>query len=415
MVAQIETNAAADGGGGGGGGGMVGGSSPPVDESQEQLEKTKTLICALNFLSRNLPIPPDVFDAVSSIYNSDANDVDVGDGDASPADVDSLSVQNGPGMGSYGDLMADLEESLLSQRSSYTSGSGLTKLKEDRFRSHIQHRLTELEDLPTSRGEDLQSKCLLELYELKLADLQQKVRSEVSSEYWLRLHCANPDKQLFDWGMTRLRRPVYGIGDAFAVESDDPLRKKRDAQRLSRIEEEERNRVETTKRKFFADVLNAARELQLQVQAVQKRRKQRNDGVQAWHGRQRQRATRAEKLRLQALKADDQEAYMKMVEESKNERLTMLLGKTNDLLGRLGAAVQRQKDADHDGLESLEGSDAEMAATKTDTPGQSLPEEEEDVIDDESTHDVKTNDLLEGQRKYNSAVHSIQEIGRAHV
>ncbi|XP_049381761.1 probable ATP-dependent DNA helicase CHR12 [Solanum stenotomum] len=409
MVAQIETNAAADGGGGGGGGGMVGGSSPAVDESQDQLQKTKTLICALNFLSRNLPIPPDVFDAVSSIYHSDANDVDVGDEDASPADVDNLSVQNGPGMGSYGDLMADFEESLLTQRSSYTSGSGLSKLKEERFRSHIQHRLTELEDLPTSRGEDLQSKCLLELYELKLADLQHKVRSEVSSEYWLRLHCANPDKQLFDWGMTRLRRPLYGIGDAFAVESDDPLRKKRDAQRLSRIEEEERNRVETTKRKFFADVLNAARELQLQVQAVQKRRKQRNDGVQAWHGRQRQRATRAEKLRLQALKADDQEAYMKMVEESKNERLTMLLGKTNDLLGRLGAAVQRQKDADHDGLESLEGSDAEMAATKTDTPGQSLPEEEEDVLDDESTHDVKTNDLLEGQRKYNSAVHSIQE------
>ncbi|TMW99727.1 hypothetical protein EJD97_002080 [Solanum chilense] len=279
------------------------------------------------------------------------------------------------------------------------------------FAPNLNNRIILLtcRDLPTSRGEDLQSKCLLELYELKLADLQQKVRSEVSSEYWLRLHCANPDKQLFDWGMTRLRHPVYGIGDAFAVESDDPLRKKRDAQRLSRIEEEERNRVETTKRKFFADVLNAARELQLQVQAVQKRRKQRNDGVQAWHGRQRQRATRAEKLRLQALKADDQEAYMKMVEESKNERLTMLLGKTNDLLGRLGAAVQRQKDADHDGLESLEGSDAEMAATKTDTPGQSLPEEEEDVIDDESTHDVKTNDLLEGQRKYNSAVHSIQE------
>ncbi|KAK6803870.1 hypothetical protein RDI58_001654 [Solanum bulbocastanum] len=407
MVAQIETNSTADGGGGGGG--MVGGSSPAVDESQDQLQKTKTLICALNFLSRNLPIPPDVFDAVSSIYHSDANDVDVGVEDASPADVDNLSVQNGPGMGSYGDLMADFEESLLRQRSSYTSGAGLSKLKEDRFRSHIQHRLTELEDLPTSRGEDLQSKCLLELYELKLADLQHKVRSEVSSEYWLRLHCANPDKQLFDWGMTRLRRPLYGIGDAFAVESDDPLRKKRDAQRLSRIEEEERNRVETTKRKFFADVLNAARELQLQVQAVQKRRKQRNDGVQAWHGRQRQRATRAEKLRLQALKADDQEAYMKMVEESKNERLTMLLGKTNDLLGRLGAAVQRQKDADHDGLESLEGSDAEMVATKTDTPGQSLPDEEEDVLDDESTHDVKTNDLLEGQRKYNSAVHSIQE------
>lgn len=106
---------------------------------------------------------------------------------------------------------------------------------------------------------------------------------------------------------------------------------------------------------------------------------------------------------------------MKMVEESKNERLTMLLGKTNELLGRLGAAVQRQKDADHDGLESLESSDAEMATSKTDTPGQSLPEEEEDVLDDESTHDVKTNDLLEGQRKYNSAVHSIQEKVKRHT
>ncbi|XP_059311847.1 probable ATP-dependent DNA helicase CHR12 [Lycium ferocissimum] len=100
---------------------------------------------------------------------------------------------------------------------------------------------------------------------------------------------------------------------------------------------------------------------------------------------------------------------MKMVEESKNGRLKMLLEKTNELLGRLGAAVQQQKDADHYSIESLEGSDAEMTASKTGTPGQSLPEEEEDVLDDGSTHDVKTSDLLEGQRKYNSAVHSIQE------
>ncbi|GFP86141.1 protein trichome birefringence-like 11 [Phtheirospermum japonicum] len=50
-----------------------------------------------------------------------------------------------------------------------------------------------------------------------------------------------------------------------------------------------------------------------------------------------------EKLRFQALKADDQEAYTKMVEESKNERLTMLFGKTNVLLVRLGAVVWREK------------------------------------------------------------------------
>lgn len=66
---------------------------------------------------------------------------------------------------------------------------------------------------------------------LQLADLQSKVRSDVSSEYWLRERCAYPDKQLFDWGLMRLPRPaMYGMGDAFATEADDRQRKKRDAE-----------------------------------------------------------------------------------------------------------------------------------------------------------------------------------------
>jgi len=65
---------------------------------------------------------------------------------------------------------------------------------------------------------------------LQLAELQGKVRTEVSSEYWLNVNCAYPDRQLFDWGMMRLRRPPYGIGDPFAMDADDQIRKKRDAE-----------------------------------------------------------------------------------------------------------------------------------------------------------------------------------------
>ncbi|GJQ90390.1 probable ATP-dependent DNA helicase CHR12 [Tanacetum coccineum] len=336
-----------------------------------------------------------------------------------------------------GDLMADLEDALAKQQNHMT-GAEMAEARKKRIESHIQTRLTQLEDLPTSRGEDLQTKCLIELYGLKvnsslevlafsyfllylkifrmlemfdLAELQTKVRSNVSSEYMLCLNCANPEKQLFDWGNMRLPRFPYGVGDAFAVDSDNHLKKKRDADRLSKLEEEEKNKVETRKRKFFADILNNIRELQLQIQASQKRRKQRNDGVQAWHGRQRQRATRQEKLRFQALKSDDQETYMKMVEESKNERLTMLLGKTNDLLVRLGAAVKRQKDADHDGIEPLNGPLAEVQeepATKMKILEESVPDEDDDLIEDKD-EGVKTSALLEGQRQYNSAIHSIQE------
>ncbi|KAK9161195.1 hypothetical protein Syun_007536 [Stephania yunnanensis] len=371
-------------------------TTPPV----EDLRKTKTLICALNLISRNLPLPPDVFSAVASIRR-DAEAVEGGD--------DLLL----PGTSNEEDLISDFEDALLEQRVKWTSGSKLRELGESRIESHIQHRLTELEELPSSKGDDMQTKCLLELYGLKLMDLQSKVRTEVSSEYRLREKCAYPDRILFNWGLSRLRRPsvLYGIGDAFAVEADERQRKKRDAERLSRLEEEEKNRVETRKRKFFAEILNAAREFQFQGQASLKRRKQRNDGVQAWHVKQRNRATKAERSRFQALRADDQEAYMRMVEESKNERLTTLLGKTNDLLVRLGAAVQRQKGTEHsDGIEPLKaletGDTSELSATKAEV---SLPDEDVDIIDSESEHQDKKSDLLEGQRQYNSVIHSIQE------
>ncbi|KAI3827749.1 hypothetical protein L1987_01832 [Smallanthus sonchifolius] len=375
---------------------------------EDYLDDTKTLISALSFLSRNLPLPPHIFDAVSSIYTATADDdsdtAALGGSDGHKQVVDASSPKNFQ-FPNGGDLMADLQDALVKHRPNHVTGSEMAEARKNRIESHIQSRLTQLEELPTNRGEDLQSKCLLELYGLKLAELQRKVRSKVRSEYMLSLNCGHPEKQLFDWGMMRLSRPSYGVGDAFGVDSDNHLKKKRDAERLTKLEEEEKNRVETRKRKFFAEILNAIRELQLQVQASQKRRKQRNDGVQAWHGRQRQRATRQEKLRFQALKSDDQEAYMKMVEESKNERLTMLLWKTNDLLVRLGAAVRRQKDAEHDGIEPLSGPQ----------PNLPTPDADDDVDDDDGLVDtkqdkgVKTSDLLEGQRQYNSVIHSIQE------
>ncbi|XP_065863380.1 probable ATP-dependent DNA helicase CHR12 isoform X2 [Euphorbia lathyris] len=375
--------------------------------SSDHLEKAKSLICALNLVSRDLPLPSDLFDTVYSIYSDGhaANNASV-DGAAHGNGLDN----HGDPIG--GDLMTELEDALLKQRPKCMSGFALGESKENRYQGHISQRLHELEELPSTRGEDVQTKCLLEFYGLKLVELQRKVRKEVSSEYWLRLNCASPDKQLYDWGMMRLRRPLYGVGDAFVTESDDQFRKKRDAERLSRLEEEERNHIETKKRKFFAEILNAVREFQLQVQASLKRRKQRNDGIQAWHGRQRQRATRAEKLRFQALKADDQEAYMKLVKESKNERLTTLLEETNKLLVNLGAAVQRQKVAkDTDAIEPLKDSEAdssELDPSRNESPGDTPAEEDGDIIDSDRNDD--SNDLLEGQRQYNSAIHAIQEM-----
>ncbi|KAH1156879.1 hypothetical protein GYH30_029611 [Glycine max] len=357
------------------------------------MEQAVSLIGALNLVSRNLPLPPDLFDTVSSIYHR-----------SNPLSSEADAPEQ--------DLLADLQNALLEQRPNYASASKLNKTRESRYHTQIRHRLTQLQGLPSSRGEDLQTMCLLELYGLKLAELQRKVQTDVNSEYWLNVKCAYPDRQLFDWSMMRLRRPLYGVGDPFSMDADDQIRKKRDAERLSRLEEQAKNHMETRKRRFFAEILNAVREFQLQIQAFLKRRKQRNDGVQAWHGRQRQRATRAEKLRFQALKADDQEAYMRMVKESKNERLTLLLEETNKLLVNLGAAVQRQKDSKQsDGIEPLEDSETDLPepdGLKNGISKESPLEEDVDLIDSDR-NGGDTSDLLEGQRQYNSAIHSIQE------
>jgi len=64
---------------------------------------------------------------------------------------------------------------------------------------------------------------------VQLLDLQKKVRSDISAEYWLHKKCAYPERQLFDWGLMRIRYPLsmYGIGDILSMDADDVHRKKR--------------------------------------------------------------------------------------------------------------------------------------------------------------------------------------------
>ena len=64
---------------------------------------------------------------------------------------------------------------------------------------------------------------------MQLLDLQKKVRSDINAEYWLHKTCAYPERQLFDWGLMRIRYPLsmYGIGDILSMDADDVHRKKR--------------------------------------------------------------------------------------------------------------------------------------------------------------------------------------------
>lgn len=397
-------------------------AAPAVDDAGGAVEQARTLIAALNLLSRNLPLPPDVMRAVSSIYRDGGAGDEAGEeeeekgGDQEMAAADEAAAEGSHaedaagGATEGGTLIEELEDAIFKNKRIPISYSELAALKEGRFNASIQHRLAELEGLPSTRGEDLQMKCLLELYGLKLLDLQKKVRSDISAEYWLHKKCSYPERQLFDWGMMRIRYPssMYGIGDSFLMDADDVHRKKRFTERMSRLEEEEKNQADIRKRKFFAEILNASREHQVQLGTTFKQRKQRNDGVTAWHVRARQRITRQEKSRINLLKIGDQEAYMRMVEESKNERLKMLLDKTNELLEGIGKAVQRQKDAEHvsqpEGCEAPKGSESEdCLGVKSESAEESPSNDDPDLP--RSADESKFN----AGRRLDFTVHSIEE------
>lgn len=61
----------------------------------------------------------------------------------------------------------------------------------------------------------------------------------------------------------------------------------------------------------------------------------------------------AQKIRLQALKKNDMESYMKLVKDTKNQKIQELLEQTNKYLKELGAKVLEQKGEKPDENEDL--------------------------------------------------------------
>ena len=66
----------------------------------------------------------------------------------------------------------------------------------------------------------------------------------------------------------------------------------------------------------------------------------RSDGVQRWHAHMRSLVARTQARRLAALRANDEEEYLRLVAESKDERLNLLLQTTADLLTSLGDKIK---------------------------------------------------------------------------
>jgi ATP-dependent helicase STH1/SNF2 len=175
-------------------------------------------------------------------------------------------------------------------------------------------------------------RALIELKSLRLIDKQREMRALVSERL---THGALLPLNRADF--RRTRKPTL-----------------KDARTTETLERKQRAERERRAKQKHVEQLNVicvhGREVLAANRATQDRISRLGKAVQSFHSyterEEQKRIERISKERLKALKADDEEAYMKLIDTAKDTRITHLLGQTDSYLDSLASAVLAQQNAD---------------------------------------------------------------------
>jgi SWI/SNF-related matrix-associated actin-dependent regulator of chromatin subfamily A protein 2/4 len=123
-------------------------------------------------------------------------------------------------------------------------------------------------------------------------------------------------------------------------------RKQRLAMSLARKKEiDGRVAVVRERRVWLAQMFAHAKALEKAEKDSKHRLRKRNNGVLSYHRKQQNAEAREERARIEALKAGDEEAYLRLVQDSKDQRIEELLSTTDDLLKHLAEKIDATKAA----------------------------------------------------------------------
>ncbi|KZT58531.1 hypothetical protein CALCODRAFT_432462 [Calocera cornea HHB12733] len=219
-------------------------------------------------------------------------------------------------------------------------------------------------------------KAIIERKALELRDKQRKLRSELVQ---VAQHAtALPGISCLDRDMFRKqKRP-----DLSQVRALEKLERKQRHQREGRVRAAHRQELEV--------ICNHGKDLSMQAELAHAKQKRFGQKVQQYHQaaekEEQKRIERISKERLKALKNDDEEAYLKLIDTAKDTRITHLLKQTDQYLDNLAAMVRAQQNDDvhkeaierelreqEDGdlvLETGPTSEATFGATRQDDPAE---------------------------------------------
>ncbi|BCS20176.1 putative RSC complex subunit (Sth1) [Aspergillus puulaauensis] len=338
--------------------------------SADQLQTLRNQIMAFKMLSKNLQIPPRVqqqlfmskkvstpapSDSVATAENALDNAAQPKPEQAAPT-PDLLNAKE-----FYEDFQSPYD--LIPKTVSFTDhasrahrmripalmppGVDLEQVREEReiaLYNRINARKAELAELPANIGawnsnqsdtatpdDALKLKALIEYKMLNLLPKQRLFRKQIQNEMF---HFDN-------LGMTANRA------------SHRRMKKQslREARITEKLEKQQRDARETREKRKQYDQLQAILNhgVELQNAANQQRQRMQKLGRMALQHHQhmereeQRRVERTAKQRLQALKANDEETYLKLLGQAKDSRISHLLNQTDGFLKQLAASVREQQ------------------------------------------------------------------------
>ncbi|CZT52557.1 probable SNF2 family ATP-dependent chromatin-remodeling factor snf21 [Rhynchosporium secalis] len=340
--------------------------------SPEQLGILKSQIFAFKCLSKNMGIPHATqqqlfssqkksatsIEEVSEPSASKGDDVKTAthgvDGAIGAKDSDSTKVHEYKGFLSPRTKLLDKIGYSNHQRrearplipSIMPSGVNFEKIRQERevvIYNRIQARLADLKALPANmahlevRGDkltlddSLKRKALIEMKMLGLVQKQRNMRERIGRQMI----------QYDNLAMTANRSHYRRMKKQTL----------REARITEKLEKQQRDARETREKKkhsdYLATVINHAREVNIAANNQRVKIGKLGRMMVAQHQNiekeEQKRIERTAKQRLQALKSNDEEAYLKLLDQAKDTRITHLLRQTDGFLSQLASSVKEQQ------------------------------------------------------------------------
>jgi SNF2 family DNA or RNA helicase len=302
----------------------------------------------------------------------------------------------------------------------------LTQERDKRIKSRIQQRIEELNTMAQDLPFVLKYRAQIELKQLKLLELQKRVRGQI---------------------VDKLRR--FSEVESFSETTPFKRTSKKSHKEASKQAPTRTNitKLDTEQMRmqkhaeFISSLLKHSKDFkEYHTQRLKKVKKVAKDVVNHQANSLRKQQLMEEKQRrerLNALKENNEEEYIKLLNQTKSERLALLLKETDAYLEKIGSMISLQKDYDEIATKKKQAEDrkAKLKKKKEEKDKGKTDEKEEAKSDEKDKKDEKGEEkgedkegqkaedgtekppgelisnaaVQERNRKYYTAAHSIQE------